>query len=301
MSLRGAQRATWQSPGREDLLAYTTTPNTCPRWLTAEKSPAVETKTTVHDYKKTPARAGSAPVSRRNDRFRFREIPTVTSFPRNDKLLGRVRRLITFIRFYPKRTPVPPCHCEERNARRGNLPEGKTYLRTRLPEYSPAGAPRREVPRNRNENNRTRPQKNTRPRRICVLTVETVRHIHAPARLPAAARHREIPRGRDENNRTRLPRILARRGSLSCQRWLRAERERHTNRNYPCGTVYIFPKVCYNTENATAKTENATAKTEKAQNNGNEKPPTKGAGQRKKQRGGDRPSAADVEIRAIVG
>ncbi len=25
-----------------------------------------------------------------------------------------------------RRTPVPHCHCEERNARRGNLPEGKT-------------------------------------------------------------------------------------------------------------------------------------------------------------------------------
>ena len=53
-----------------------------------------------------------------------------------------------------------------------------------------------------------------------------------------------------------ITRILARRGSLSCLRGLRAERERHTNRNYPCGTVYIFPKVCYNTKNATAKTEN---------------------------------------------
>ena len=163
LSLRGAQRATWQSPGREDLLAYTTTPNTRPRRLRAEKSPAVETKTTVHSSPQySPAgapclaRAGSTPVSRRCFRFRFREIPTVTSFPRNDKLLGRVRCLITFIRFYPKRTPVPPCHCEERNARRGNLPEGKTYLRTRPPKYSPAVAHRREIPRERNGNKRTR-------------------------------------------------------------------------------------------------------------------------------------------------
>ncbi len=102
-----------------------------------------------HPHTNSPlARAGSAPVSRRNDRFRFREIPTVTSFPRNDKLLGRVRCLITFIRFYPKRTPVPPCHCEERNARRGNLPEGKTYLRTRPPQIlARAGSAPRNPPR----------------------------------------------------------------------------------------------------------------------------------------------------------
>ena len=103
---------------------------------------------TKHTRSSPLARGGSAPVSRRCFRFRFREIPTVTSFPRNDKLLGRVRCLITFIRFYHKRTPVPPCHCEERNARRGNLPEGKTYLRTRPPQIlARGGSPPRNPPR----------------------------------------------------------------------------------------------------------------------------------------------------------
>ena len=76
------------------------------------------------------------------------------------------------------------------------------------PKYSPVAARHREIPRERNGNNRTRLQKNTRqntcPRRICVPTVETVRHIHAPARSPAVAHRREIPRIRNENNRTRL-------------------------------------------------------------------------------------------------
>ena len=58
--------------------------------------------------------------------FPFREIPTVTSFPRNDKLLGRVRRLIRIGIIKTERTRTSPCHCEERKARRGNLPEGKT-------------------------------------------------------------------------------------------------------------------------------------------------------------------------------
>ena len=80
--------------------------------------------------------------------------------------------------------------------------------RTRLsfrPERKRSG----EIPRNRNENNRTRLQKNTRSRRICVPTVETVRHIHASARSPVAARHREIPCNRNENHRIRLTQILA--------------------------------------------------------------------------------------------
>ena len=49
--------------------------------------------------------------------FRFREIPTVVSLPRNDKLFRRMRRLIMFIRFKPKRTPKPPCHFERRRSR----------------------------------------------------------------------------------------------------------------------------------------------------------------------------------------
>ena len=86
-------------------------------------------------------------------------IPTVTSFPRNDKLCRRMRRLITFIRFKPKRTPVPPCHCEERNARRGNLPEGECRSRTRASQplgHDAISSVSREIPCIRNENNRTR-------------------------------------------------------------------------------------------------------------------------------------------------
>ena len=153
---------------------YTRQP-TCPRWLTAEKSHARETARHVHAPAHLPAQAlrpsvavafVSAPRSQhscfaalaKNSHLRTvftalraaasrRSIPTVTSFPRNDKLLGRVRRLITFIRFKPKRTPVPPCHCEERNARRGNLPEGKTYLRTRPPQIlARGGSPPRNPP-----------------------------------------------------------------------------------------------------------------------------------------------------------
>ena len=92
-------------------------------------------------------------------------IPTVTSFPRNDKLCRRMRRLITFIRFKPKRTPVPPCHCEERNARRGNLPEGKT------------DEPYTTIP-------------NTCPQRLTAeksSAIEPERNVFAPARLPAGA------------------------------------------------------------------------------------------------------------------
>ena len=64
-------------------------------------------------------------VGRRNDRFRFREIPTVTTFPRNDKLYGRTRRLIRIIIIKPKRTPVTPCHWGRDAAARSSV---KTVL-----------------------------------------------------------------------------------------------------------------------------------------------------------------------------
>ena len=118
-------------------------------------------------------------------------IPTVTSFPRNDKLCRRMRRLITFIRFKPKRTPVPPCHCEERNARRGNLPEGKTDE-----PYTTIS--------------------NTRPQRLAAeksSAIEPERNVFAPARSPAVARRREIPCVRNGTQHTRAS-PLARRGSL---------------------------------------------------------------------------------------
>ena len=116
LSLRGAQRATWQSPGRG-------TSATNPRRLTLvrrchferRRSRSREIPYEGNETKHTRltqilACMGSMPrirnenkctrlimktaVGRRNDRFRFREIPTVTPFPRNDKLYSRVRRFI---------------------------------------------------------------------------------------------------------------------------------------------------------------------------------------------------------------
>ena len=81
-----------------------------------------------------------------------RSIPTVTSFPQNDKLQERVRRLIRISIIKTKRTPVPPCHCERSAAisRKGNVGNEPA------PANSPAQALRREIPRERNGNNRTR-------------------------------------------------------------------------------------------------------------------------------------------------
>ena len=67
-----------------------------------EKSPTVEAETIVHEYPQTLARTGSVPYTNnyKNCRrsplltFPFRESPTVTPFPRNDKQYRRERRLI---------------------------------------------------------------------------------------------------------------------------------------------------------------------------------------------------------------
>ena len=124
--------------------------NTRPRWLSAEKSHAGETRSRVHDYPKKPAGAGSAPVGRRNDRIRFREIPTVTSFPRNDILNRRMRRLIMFICIKSKRTPVPPCHCERRRSRAWQSPGREDLLAyttttKHLPAVAHRNCPRRPI------------------------------------------------------------------------------------------------------------------------------------------------------------
>ena len=95
-----------------------------------------------------------------------RSIPTVTSFPQNDKLQERVRRLIRISIIKTKRTPVPPCHCERsvaisRKGNVGNAPapakcprwltaEKSPTVETETiehenPEYSPAQALRREI------------------------------------------------------------------------------------------------------------------------------------------------------------
>ena len=62
-----------------------------------------------------------------------------------------MRRLIRF-GIKTKRTPVPPCHCERSVAisRKGNVGNAPA------PAHSPAVAHRREIPRERNGNNRTR-------------------------------------------------------------------------------------------------------------------------------------------------
>ena len=64
----------------------------CHLGVLVEKSPAVETKPNIHDYFKILASA----------------IPTVTPFPRNNRLYGRVRRLIRINHFNSKHTPIPP-------------------------------------------------------------------------------------------------------------------------------------------------------------------------------------------------
>ena len=89
-----------------------------------------------------------------------RSIPTVTSFPQNDKLQERVRRLIRISIIKPKRTPVPPCHCERsvaisRKGNVGNAPAPAKCPRWLTAEKSP--------------------------------TVETARRISAPAHSPAVA------------------------------------------------------------------------------------------------------------------
>ena len=116
------------------------------------------------------AKGGINAVSRRCFRFRFREIPTVVSLPRNDKLYTRVRhfsRIIIINKAYV-RTATVIARSATRDvaialARRGgtkcrkNSPQvtvfsqsgeatccergGKTYFRTRLPKYLTARIP----------------------------------------------------------------------------------------------------------------------------------------------------------------
>ncbi len=122
-------------------------------------------------------------------------------------------------------------------------------------KYLPARAPRREIPRGRNETEHTRLFQNTCPWRLATEkspAVETKPNIHEQSKyLPAGdpcrrdegvppyrrlrresvisffltdcqrchfERSREIPGIRNENNRTRTIQILARRGSLPAGR-----------------------------------------------------------------------------------
>ena len=74
LSLRGAQSATRQSPGREDgqsVHEYPQTPAcrgslprqpTRPQWITAEKSPTTEMKAIIHPLPQILARSGSLPL-----------------------------------------------------------------------------------------------------------------------------------------------------------------------------------------------------------------------------------------------
>ena len=163
-----------------------------------EKSPAVETKTIVHDYHKANARAGSAPRG--------------GSPPRNPL---RQKRKQSYTHT-PKQMPAV--------AHRREIPYGRNEdNRTRLPQYLPAQtlrpavAHRREIPYGRNENNRTRLPQSKCPRRLCAEkspTAETKQSYTTNSKhLPAVAHRREIPYGRNENNRTRIPRSNARGGS----------------------------------------------------------------------------------------
>ena len=78
----------------------------------------------------------------------------------------RARRLIRISITKTKRTPIPPCHCEERNARRGNLPEGKRRKRTRANPLAHGGSPPRNPLRQKREQSYTT-NPNTCPRRLC--------------------------------------------------------------------------------------------------------------------------------------
>ena len=110
--LANAGSAPKNPPRKERHAIYPRQP-TRPQWLTVEKSPAVETKIIECDQPPIFARGGSLPrnrkgnnhtrtlinivIGRRDNRFPFREIPTVTSFPRNDKRYRRMRRFIWII------------------------------------------------------------------------------------------------------------------------------------------------------------------------------------------------------------
>ena len=94
LSLRGAQRATWQSPGRGTSatnLRRLTLVHRCHFERRRSRSREIPYERNETEHTRLIMKTA---VGRRNDRFRFREIPTVTTFPRNDKLYGRVRRFI---------------------------------------------------------------------------------------------------------------------------------------------------------------------------------------------------------------
>ena len=104
-----------------------------------------------------------------------RSIPTVTSFPQNDNLSGRARRLIRISIIKTKRTPVPPCHCERSVAisRKGNVGNAPA------PAHSPAVAHRRTpVPPCHCE------------RSVAISRKGNVGNEHAPANSPAQALRR---------------------------------------------------------------------------------------------------------------
>ena len=145
-----------------------------------------------------------------------------------------------FIRTDVIKTNVHPyrhCHCEERKARRGNLPEGKTDvtytdfillswgISPLRSDYRPHSGRNDIIKQGRavrngfatfNQNDSIN-QTNTlsfRAKSRNPPATETARRVSALAHLPAVAHRREIPCGRNENHRTRLPQTLARRGSL---------------------------------------------------------------------------------------
>ena len=98
-------------------------PAKCPRWLTARRSPSLA--------------------------FPFREIPTVVSLPRNDRLYTRVRRLIRIIIIKPSEHPYRLVIASEARQSRGNEMPPTHPRRHTCPRWLSAE-------RERNENGRTR-------------------------------------------------------------------------------------------------------------------------------------------------
>ena len=100
----------------------------------------------------------------------------------------------------PRRTRLMPCHCEERNARRGNLVETKSRPRTRAGPLCSRRLTAVAISRKGIRLPRTLLTPNARPRRLCAVhvvirgrqsgkspSVETARCIPAPAYSPAVA------------------------------------------------------------------------------------------------------------------
>ncbi len=120
---------------------------TCSRWLPAEKSPAAETKTIVHEYPQTLARGGSPSSPPRQKRKQ-----SYTNTP------NTCLRWLTAEKSHAAKTAryVPaPAHSPAVAHRRA--PRGRNENnRTQIPRILARGGSPPRNPHGRNENNRTR-------------------------------------------------------------------------------------------------------------------------------------------------